>query len=400
MTHARLSLALLLACPFGQACTPLVFEVASAADSHGHPITLDSEPDPGTTHQPTGGGPEPGDTDGDTCHNGERDGGETDVDCGGPCPPCEAGLRCEGPGDCLFDACIDGLCGPPRCQSGGCPPLGQCLDQICLPTGECVPQPVDDGQPCDDGDLCTLKDSCLAGKCVPAAVLDCSEFTDQCRTGTCNPVTGHCAVEWIDEGMPCEDGLDCTLGETCSAGECTPGKPPLPFLLFTDFSLAGGWLAEPPWQIGPALASACGQQKADDPAADHSPTADDHLAGAAIGDCLPQGPFPDACLVSPPIDITGFPGPIELRYWGLLNSAGGPMESHIDVFDGRKQSWFPIVSIPQFVAEGGWTEHVHDIGLFKSDELRVRFCHRADGPTEPVGGWSIDDLSIGPPGCG
>ena len=36
----------------------------------------------------------------DTCKNGKKDGGETDVDCGGSCTPCVAGKGCIVGADC------------------------------------------------------------------------------------------------------------------------------------------------------------------------------------------------------------------------------------------------------------------------------------------------------------
>jgi len=45
------------------------------------------------------------------CANGEVDVNETDVDCGGPCPACEAGASCEWFQDCASASCIVGVCG-------------------------------------------------------------------------------------------------------------------------------------------------------------------------------------------------------------------------------------------------------------------------------------------------
>lgn len=45
-----------------------------------------------------------------TCRNGERDLDETDVDCGGGCPPCLACRTCVVDADCVSGACADGQC--------------------------------------------------------------------------------------------------------------------------------------------------------------------------------------------------------------------------------------------------------------------------------------------------
>src|SRR5690606_7278964 len=41
------------------------------------------------------------------CDDGIRNGGETDVDCGGPCGPCADGQSCRADDDCVNE-CVDG----------------------------------------------------------------------------------------------------------------------------------------------------------------------------------------------------------------------------------------------------------------------------------------------------
>ncbi len=52
-----------------------------------------------------------------TCTNGVIDPGETDLDCGGPCAPCEPGKKCVSSSDCVTEVCTMNLCelasGPP-----------------------------------------------------------------------------------------------------------------------------------------------------------------------------------------------------------------------------------------------------------------------------------------------
>jgi hypothetical protein len=45
-----------------------------------------------------------------TCSDGKLDGSETDVDCGGGCPPCADGRKCAVNGDCASGGCSKGLC--------------------------------------------------------------------------------------------------------------------------------------------------------------------------------------------------------------------------------------------------------------------------------------------------
>jgi hypothetical protein len=49
-----------------------------------------------------------------SCSDGIKNGGESDVDCGGPCPPCESGLGCGGGGDCASGICDSSTCRLPR----------------------------------------------------------------------------------------------------------------------------------------------------------------------------------------------------------------------------------------------------------------------------------------------
>lgn len=51
----------------------------------------------------------------DKCQNGQKDSGETDVDCGGPCLKCGDGLACTASDD---DGCVEGS----KCEEGVCVP--------------------------------------------------------------------------------------------------------------------------------------------------------------------------------------------------------------------------------------------------------------------------------------
>lgn len=51
------------------------------------------------------------------CGDFVRNGAETDVDCGGACPACAPGLACRLDVDCRSGACVAGVCGAPRVTS-------------------------------------------------------------------------------------------------------------------------------------------------------------------------------------------------------------------------------------------------------------------------------------------
>lgn len=373
--------AYLLTCLMGQACSPVIYELTVGTDSAPQPGPLTDAPDP---TDPTDPDPPP------TCDDGLYNGSETDLDCGGPCGPCDPGPPrppCNKPEDCQAPTCKT-----PK----DCPALGECIDAICTLDGRCIGVPRD-AVPCLHPDLCSMEAMCVTGECISLSRRDCSDLDGPCRAGVCNSQSGNCAVEWPLEGAPCQADGVCDMLAKCSEGECIGGPSPAP-LLFTDFSLADGWIAHPPWSLGPATPSICSMNgQADDPDDDHSPGPDGNLAGAEIGGCLPLEPFPALCLESPPIDATA-PGELRLTYWSVLRTAGAAMRSRVEVEDG-KGPWLPVWVSEGDIDEPDWTEHSIDLTPFKNPALRLRFCHQSMGTTDPVGGWSIDDISVGPPPC-
>jgi hypothetical protein len=87
-----------------------------------------------------------------TCTDGVENGGETDVDCGGPtCAPCADGHTCAAGGDCQSGDCQSGACvePPPTCTDGiknggetdvdcGGPTCAPCADNAaCVGNGDC-----------------------------------------------------------------------------------------------------------------------------------------------------------------------------------------------------------------------------------------------------------------------
>ncbi|MDI1484791.1 hypothetical protein [Polyangium sp. y55x31] len=52
------------------------------------------------------------------CGDGVKSGGETDVDCGGPCAACGDGKGCQMNADCQSQVCTSGVCQAPTCSDG------------------------------------------------------------------------------------------------------------------------------------------------------------------------------------------------------------------------------------------------------------------------------------------
>ena len=142
-----------------------------------------------------------------------------------------------------------------------------CAKTTCNPkTGTCAMGPYAEGSWCDDGEVCTVGERCQAGTCAggtdkceckvdgdcapkedgnlcngvlycdtaqspylclvnPATTVVCSPDADTaCRTNTCDPGTGTCALANRPAGTACDDGNMCTAGDACDgAGQCQGG---------------------------------------------------------------------------------------------------------------------------------------------------------------------------------
>lgn len=133
-----------------------------------------------------------------------------------PGAACEDGNACTTGDHCVGMACVPG--GAKTCvDNNGCT-----LDNCDAVSGQCAFEAFDDGVPCSDGNKCTTTDVCKTGKCKGKA-LDCNDGL-ACTDDECDPGQG-CLHPGLD-GAPCNDGLACTVGETCKGGACLspPGK--------------------------------------------------------------------------------------------------------------------------------------------------------------------------------
>ncbi|HJL15923.1 MAG TPA: hypothetical protein RMH99_09715 [Sandaracinaceae bacterium LLY-WYZ-13_1] len=146
-----------------------------------------------------------------SCDDGVANGGETDVDCGGPdCDPCAGGQGCAEGSDCASGFCgADGTCAEPSCTDGAA--NGDETDVDC---GGPDCDPCADGRSCAEGDDC-LSGACEGGTCIASGCTDGIQNGDEtdvdCGGGTCPGCEG---------GGSCEDGDDCR-STVCDAGACT-----------------------------------------------------------------------------------------------------------------------------------------------------------------------------------
>ena len=209
-----------------------------------------------------------------TCMDGELNGDETDVDCGGPvCNTCSSGLRCLTDTDCDSAVC-DEVCRPASCRNhrvdgnetgmdcGGseCPACeagepckqesdcisGICDDDKCI-AGSCMDgrlggneSDVDCGGPfcpaCNVGQTCRVDDDCLSETCdaeeaicVAATctngVRDGKETDVDCGGEACSacPLLKHCNEDTDCKENRCLDG-DVCVAKTCGNGVLDGGE--------------------------------------------------------------------------------------------------------------------------------------------------------------------------------
>ncbi|MFT3774752.1 MAG: hypothetical protein QM820_56095 [Minicystis sp.] len=168
------------------------------------------------------------------CGDGQKDGSETDIDCGGPaCSPCADGKHCLVDADCgPTGSCVGGLC--TGSSSSGSSSSGGPIS--CTKAADCS----------GPDDPCAYR-SCINGVCgiyvVPAGASWSTEQTDgDCKLNTCDgagnvvqvadptdapllpPISSLCSA-WTCNGMTpvpvyAPDGTTCPSNGTCQAGFC------------------------------------------------------------------------------------------------------------------------------------------------------------------------------------
>jgi hypothetical protein len=193
-----------------------------------------------------------------TCLDGLKDGVETDVDCGGPsCPGCEAGQMCQMGSDCTSDICdsTSHTCAGARCDDGqkngdetdvdcggSCSPCG--LARACLANQDCA------SGACDTSHLC-VADRCsdghqdgdetdvdCGGSCLPCGVQSSCDVDQDCTSDDCDAARFICLPDACNDGQKdgaetdidcgggvcagCDDGMACVIDADCAAHVCDP----------------------------------------------------------------------------------------------------------------------------------------------------------------------------------
>ena len=152
-----------------------------------------------------------------------------------------------------------------------------------------------------------------------------------------------------------------------------------------------GWTLGRRWQIGPAVASPSGYGYGD-PGTDHTPTADNGVAGTVIGGDVPLNDG-KSLLTSPVINVS-VPGSVTLSFWRWLNSEG-PLfaRSSVEVFHGTR--WVTVFENTTEIKDSVWGQFSYDVSAYKSADFRVRFGYDVSlGNLRNMSGWSIDDILV------
>ena len=103
--------------------------------------------------------------------------------------------------------------------------FGQCVSYSACYYGTCQTYYADINVPCNDGNVCTNNDHCSGfdGSCSAGDPVNCSAIISSCSLGECNPSTGQCFSQTIDN-ITCDADNDlCTLDDSCYLGECVAG---------------------------------------------------------------------------------------------------------------------------------------------------------------------------------
>lgn len=339
----------------------------------------------------------------ETCDDEQKNQDETDFDCGGAiCEPCGFNGNCEVDADCQSSWCDGGKCGDPGCLADSdCDIFDEaCVEASCnVETKFCDVQAFADGEPCDDGAVCTYAETCNGGACGGGKPVDCSDLTNVCGIGQCDEQSGDCTINPFPDmdGQPCDDGWICTPDDTCAAGACGVGGPG--YLWFEDFSEPDpGWELGNTWQIGPAVESVPGKN-GKDPLDDHTVNDDEMLAGTLIGDLVANGSLMKTCITSPPVDASGA-SELWLSFWRHLHTDYFPFTINtVEVWNGNDWAVVEFGYANPGIDDPQWKQVSFDLSDHVNAALQVRVCTQQGNGAKAAGGWSLDDLTIGPFVC-
>jgi hypothetical protein len=267
----------------------------------------------------------------------------------------------------------------------------------------------------DDNDACTT-DACDMAFGVSHVPVVCND-SDACTSDSCNTAVGCIYTPVvIDDGNLCTtDSCDSATGvhntpiscddaSVCTADSCNPQvgciNTPVVYFKETFANNAAGWTLGTNWGIGSATASTGNTYSGPDPAADHSPSADNGVAGVVLGGNLPTTvTAAPVYLTSPAISLVGVTTPTTLEFYRWLNSDYSPyMINYVDIFDGT--SWINVFTSggSPGINDTAWTKVQYNVPATALNKagVRVRFGYNVAAGAFIVSSWNVDDVRLLP----
>lgn len=162
-----------------------------------------------------------------------------------------------------------------------------------------------------------------------------------------------------------------------------------------DFANDLGWTGygSGGWTRGSATASS-GCSGSDDPATDHTPTADNYIIGNYLGGCYPNNLSQTYWLTSPSIDCSGMTN-CRIEFYSHSGCESSSFDHiYIDAFNGT--SWINIFSNGGSSSESSWTQRVYDVSAEADNNpnFQVRFGMGSTDGSVTYKGWNIDDFKV------
>jgi LPXTG-motif cell wall-anchored protein len=149
------------------------------------------------------------------CSDNVKNYGETDVDCGGLCPPCEEGKRCIKNSDCVGKNCFNGVCTQVSCSDEI-----QNQDETDVDCGGSCDR-------CDEGLMCAKDSDCTTDYCQDGTCAKKPETEEGCDVKpTCTDQIRNQDETDVDCGGPCKQCADtkrCKLDSDCANNYCFQG---------------------------------------------------------------------------------------------------------------------------------------------------------------------------------
>ncbi len=268
---------------------------------------------------------------------------------------CSNSEQCADDDPCTFDYC-------PGANSA-C--INEPITGCCVVSSDCI-----DEDPCTN-DICGKDYFCKHINVCCTESAQCDDDDDVCTVDSC------------------VDGL-CLFAPTGAEGCCSPP-------LFADtFATDKGWTYEGQWARGQATASTCSVSPlGHDPASDHTSTADNSLAGVALGGCASKTDINTwFYLTSPKVDASG-DGDLYVSFWRWLNSDSFLyMDNRVEVWDGA--AWVKVWSQPsQSIVEQKWNYFEFNVSPYANAEFQVRFgVNVLSAAGKDAASWNIDDVRV------